>query len=295
MIVVLNDHIRGIISNEEILWSVLEKTLDDCVGISTNELKEPLANALDRLNPSLVIQNSILGKISDYKTISFLQDPLIAMKRHFDSLTSNLKEKIRRRETYSDKIRKQFESFQKSIKVTNSNYIANMYQKAGKFKVIPMGVDHSLFRPLDKKEMRRKYKIPLDRKVNIFVGSQHPVKGLNEILKMIQDDPSIFWILILKDSKIEAGHNYLIFQKISQTILAELYNCADTCVSRSITESFGLAVVEAMFCGTKIDVPKTGIFWDWEPEGKDPRKEAFSYGLDKDTWMKNWKQLVNSC
>jgi len=295
LIVILTDNVHGIVSNEEIIWSLLEKNLDDCVGISTSKLKEPLDSKLRELNPELIIQNAILGKVSNYNTISFLNDPAIEMRKHFDSLPLRIRIRLRGRETYSDRIRNQMESFEGALKVTVSNYMVNMYKCAGEFKVISTGVDHELFRPLERKEMRRKYNIPLDRKVNIFVGSQHPVKGFDKIRKMIQNEPSVFWILVFKDSKIESGHNYLAFEKIPQSMLAELYNCADLCVSRSVIESFGLAVVEAMFCGTKIDVPRTGIFWDWEPEGKDPRKEAFSYGLDKDTWMKNWKQLVNSC
>ena len=73
MIVILTDNVRGTVSNEETLWSLLEKNLDDCVGISTSELKEPLDSKLRELNPELVIQNAILGKVSNYNTISFLK------------------------------------------------------------------------------------------------------------------------------------------------------------------------------------------------------------------------------
>jgi len=292
LIIILNDSIRGVVSNEETLWSFLEKELPDCKGISLSELDIPLENKLNELNPSLIIQNVILGKISNFKTVSFLQDPLIEMKNHFDSFQLMIWSKIRGRETYSDRIKKQLELLDSSIKVTNSNYMANMYKKAGKFQVIPMGADHELFRPLEKKELRKKYNIPSDRKVNIFVGSQHAVKGFDKIQKMIQDDPSIYWILVLKDSKIDAGHNFVCFEKLSQNVLTELYNCADLCVSRSVTESFGLALVEAMFCGIPVDVPKIGIFWDWDPNFSNPRRSALDYGLDKNTCMENWKKFV---
>ncbi len=295
MIVVVNDSIRGVVSNEETFWSFLEKEMPDCKGISLSELDVSLENKLIELNPDIIIQNANLGKISNYKTISFLQDPIIEMKEKFDSFELRIKSKIRGRETYSDRINNQLKSLETSIKVTNSNYMANMYKNIGKFKVIPMGVDHELFTPLNKKELRKKYKIPLDRKVNIFVGSQHSVKGFSEIQKMIQEEPDTFWILVFKDSKIENGHNFVCFEKLSQDILVELFNCADLCVSRSITESFGLALVEAMFCDVPVDVPKIGIFWDWEPDFNNPRKAALEFRLDKDSCMKNWKEFVNSC
>ena len=295
MIVLLNDSIRGVVSNEETFWSFLEKELPNCKGLSTANLSNSLKNTLNELNPSLIIQNSNLGKISNFKTISFLQDPFIEMEKKLELFQDRLKAKIRGRETYSDKIKKQIESFSGSTKVTNSNYMANMYKKFGEFHVIPMGTDPELFRPLEKKELKKKYNIPLDRKVNIFVGSQHSVKGFDKIQKMIVADPSIFWILVLKDHKIYAGHNFVCFEKVSQKVLAELYNCADLCVSRSITESFSLALVEAMFCDIPVDVPKIGVFWDWDFDSSNPRRSALAYGLDKNTWMGNWKKFVKSC
>lgn len=294
MIAILNENIRGVVSNEETLWSILEKELPDCKGISTSELTVPLKSKLDELNPNIIIQNANLGRVSNFKTISFLQDPLIEMKNHFDSFKVRMKAKVRGKETYSDRIKKQFESLENSIKVTNSNYMANMYKKVGKFQIIPMGVDQELFRPLEKKELQKKYNIPFEKKVNIFVGSQHPVKGFDKIQKMILEDPSIFWILVLKDAKIDGGHNFVCFEKVSQTVLAELYNCADLCVSRSITESFGLALVEAMFCDVPVDVPKIGIFWDWEPDLNNPRKSAFDRGLDIKSCIRNWINFVKS-
>ena len=171
--------------------------------------------------------------------------------------------------------------------------MAKMYHKTGKFKVISMGVDHELFRPMDKKELRKKYDLPTDKTIKIFVGSTHNLKGWKHIKKMIQEDDSIFWILVLKDVNIGSGHNFVTFYKISQDILVELYNCADLLVAKSIVESFGLAVVEAMMCDLPVDVTKTGVFWDWNPNMNNPRDEAMKKGLDKYTWMKNWREFVS--
>ena len=292
---IISHSIKGVVSNEETLWSLLEQNIPNSRGISSDALSIPIQKELERLKPDLIIQNSNLGKISNKKTISFLQDPFIEMKQNFDSVSTRIRLKILGVETYADKIKKQSESLQNSIRVTNSNYMKNLYKKFGDFQVIPIGVDQDIFRQLDKIELRKKYKIPLNKKVNIFVGSQHSVKGFEKIKKMIQDDPNIFWVLVLKDSKIKNGHNFICFEKVSHNILVELYNCADLCVSRSTTESFGLALVEAMFCGIPIDTPKVGIFWDWEPDFDNPRKAAIDKGLDKNSWMNNWRDLINSC
>ena len=275
MNLVINHSIRGPVSNEDTLWSVLVENIPNTKGINFNSLKIPIKEKIDELKPELIIQNANLGKISDYKTISFLQDPFIEMIKKCQPISMYFRERLRGRETFQDKLKKQKESLKNSIRVTNSNYISNMYSELGDFTVIPLGVDSELFRPMDKIQMRQKYNIPKDKTVKIFVGSRHPVKGFEKITKMISENPNIFWILVLKDKKIPDGHNYKVFAKISQNILSELYNCADVCVSRSATESFGLALVEAMFCNIPVDVPKIGIFWDWEPNMENSRTEAF--------------------
>lgn len=295
MIVILNDYIRGIVSNEETFWSRLEKELDDTFAISTAKLNISLQEKLKELKPNLVIQNANWGKLTDYKTISFLQDPFIEMKKLFEPFSLKMRLKIRKRESYDDKIQLQIESLNDYIKVTNSNFMAKMYHKVGEFHVIPMGVDHELFRPMEKKELRKKYELPIDKTIKIFVGSTHKIKGFEKIKKIINDDTSSFWILVLKDVDFGRGHNFITFHKISQEILAELYNCADLLVARSLVESFGLATVEAMFCDLPVDTTKTGIFWDWEPDMNNPRDEAIKKGLDKNVWMKSWRRLVHDC
>jgi glycosyltransferase involved in cell wall biosynthesis len=292
MILIITDNIRGVVSNEETLWSVLEKNIPESKGISINSLKIPIKEKIDEVKPDLILQNANLGKISNYKTISFLQDPFIEMIKKCQPMSMFVRAKLRGRETFQDKLKKQKESLENSIPVTNSNYMSNMYNEIGDFKVLPLGVDSDLFHQMDKIQMRDKYNIPNDRTVKIFVGSQHLVKGFQKIIKMINEDPAIFWILVLKDNKIPDGHNYKVFSKISQNVLAELYNCADVCVSKSITESFGLSLVEAMFCNIPVEVPKIGIFWDWDANMEKPREAVFGKKLDMNSFIDNWKMLL---
>ena len=60
-------------------WSVLVENIPNSKGIDFDSLKIPIKEKLDELKPEWIIQNALLGKISDYKTISFLQDPYIEM------------------------------------------------------------------------------------------------------------------------------------------------------------------------------------------------------------------------
>ena len=274
-------------------WEVLIENIPNSKGIDFDSLTVPIKEKLDELKPDWIIQNALLGKISDYKTISFLQDPYIEMIKKCQPMSLYWRARLRGRQTMQDKLKKQKESLENSIRVTNSNYMSDMYSELGDFTVIPLGVNSELFHPMDKIQTRKKYNIPKDKTVKIFVGSQHPVKGFDKIIRMINESPNVFWILVLKDKKIPDGHNYKVFVKISQKILSELYNCADICVSRSVTESFGLALVEAMFCNIPVDVPKIGIFWDWDPDIENARVEAFKKKLDIDSFIKRWIVLTD--
>lgn len=294
MIVILNENIRGVVSDEETMWSVLQTSLPNCVGIELSKFTGDINKHLKELKPDLVIQNSLLGKLSEFKTITYLQDNFLEMRRILGrSLIRRLIARvIGRNDFYSTMIRKQIEVLRSSIRVANSNYTANSYRTVGDFHIIPIGVNTDLFRPMDKVEMRKKYQIPIDRQVKIFVGSQHLVKGFDAIKRMIYDDSNVFWILVFKDSPIEDGHNFKVFCRVSQTTLAELYNCADIFVGRSLVETLGLAAIEAMFCDIPVDVTPTGIFWDWTPDNNQPRNEAFKKGLDRETMIKKWRILI---
>ena len=293
MNLIINHNLRGTVSNERMFWEVLIENIPNSKGIDFDSLTVPIKEKLDELKPDWIIQNALLGKISDYKTISFLQDPYIEMIKKCQPMSLYWRARLRGRQTMQDKLKKQKESLENSIRVTNSNYMSDMYSELGDFTVIPLGVNSELFHPMDKIQTRKKYNIPKDKTVKIFVGSQHPVKGFDKIIRMINESPNVFWILVLKDKKIPDGHNYKVFVKISQKILSELYNCADICVSRSVTESFGLALVEAMFCNIPVDVPKIGIFWDWDPDIENARVEAFKKKLDIDSFIKRWIVLTD--
>ena len=101
MIVILNDYVRGVVSNEETIWSRLGEELDDAVAISTAKLNVTLEEKLKELNPDLVIQNSNWGKLTDYKTISFLQDPFLDMNKLCDPFLLRMRLKIRKKQSYA--------------------------------------------------------------------------------------------------------------------------------------------------------------------------------------------------
>ena len=136
--------------------------------------------------------------------------------------------------------------------------------------------------------------MPLNKKIKIFVGSTHSVKGFDILKKEITADKESFYILVLKDKWFRKLNlpNVKVFQRVSQSILSELYNCADIYIGRSRVETLWLTPIEAMFCNVPVDVTPVGIFADWQPENKNPRQEAFTNGLDRETMIRKWQELI---
>lgn len=268
-IAIVNDVLS--VSGEKTFWNVLAEELN----ATTVELGKG-----ERIpeNVDIVITNSLLGRITDKQTITLLQDNYIEMYKMFGG--DCLRNIVRQIESLTQK---------ECIRIANTNHIAYTYRDVGKFNaVIPLGVDSNLFKPLNKKDdLREKYGIPTNKKVNIWVGSHHPVKGL-DLIKLSND----FWIFVFKDAIDEDRFNTKCFYKVDQKTLCELYNCADQFISTSRMESQGLAAIEAMFCGIPVKYSPVGIFWDWTPNNINPRQEVFDRELDKSHMIKRWKELL---
>lgn len=299
-VLLINEHIYGAVSNEETFWSVLPKRIDNCEAVALKDLKGSVVDKVISVRPEIVVFNSILGDIkvlAGVRKIVFLQDNFLAMKK---LVPLGIRSRIKRalffgKSFYDDKIRLQREAINgANTVVTNSADVSRWY--GVKAEIIPIGVNTDLFKPLtDKARLKEKYGIPAKKITKIFVGSTHRVKGYDLLLNKIKNDTDSFYILVLKDRETVAPlfSNVKIFQRISQSVLAELYNCSDVFVGRSRVETEWLAPLEAMFCGVPVDVTPVGVFADWKPENKDPRAEAFAMGLDQETMVRKWKELFS--
>jgi D-inositol-3-phosphate glycosyltransferase len=140
--------------------------------------------------------------------------------------------------------------------------------------IAPGGVDLSLFSPQDKAEARRRTGIDLDEKVILFVGRPEPFKGPDVLVRALaemrnptgvrlvlvggsEDEHSVDW---LRQEAEAAGvsENVRWQSAIPQTELTDFYAAADVCAVPSFHESFGLAALEAMACGTPVVAAAVG-------------------------------------
>ena len=143
-------------------------------------------------------------------------------------------------------------------------------------------VDTKMFYPMQnrkkyRKEIKGKYKIPVDNKIILFVGRISPEKGLNIVLDAINKmKVSNFKLLVIGsvmhgNNEKDAYFSKLVynFEKLKDKIiftgyvshsqLPLFYNAADLVILPSMWEEpAGLTMVESLACGTQLITTDSG-------------------------------------
>jgi D-inositol-3-phosphate glycosyltransferase len=140
--------------------------------------------------------------------------------------------------------------------------------------VISCGVDTDLFRPLDQTLSRSLLGLG-HMPIALFVGRPDPVKGaellLQAVAKMeVPQDAQLVVVGGEASSEPEAANLHALARKLGlaariqfagtvpHNLLPFYYNAADVLVMPSYAESFGLAALEAMACGTPVVAARVG-------------------------------------
>ena len=153
--------------------------------------------------------------------------------------------------------------------------MVRLYQAdATRIGLIPCGVDLSLFRPLDQQEVREKLGLN-GEKVLLYVGRIEPLKGLELLLHTAAQLQTFEQIRVLvvgggagRDQEIDrlremakslnVDEVFDFIGRVDQQDLPLYYNAADVCVVPSFYESFGLAALESIACGTPLVATRAG-------------------------------------
>ena len=145
---------------------------------------------------------------------------------------------------------------------------------SGKILLIPCGVDLTMFRPLDQQAVREKLGFN-GEKILLFVGRIEPLKGLELLIHAtaqidtcqpmrllvvgggLERDPEVERMRELaRDLEITGLIEFV--GRVDHEELPSYYNAADVCVVPSFYESFGLAALESMACGTPVVATRVG-------------------------------------
>ena len=154
--------------------------------------------------------------------------------------------------------------------------IARLYRvPTGKVDVVPAGVDLEMFRPLGRDESRRLLGLGGERLILAVAQRIEPLKGLDVIIEALPlmdgggetrflvvggDENSAGEVARLQGVAAELGveERVTFAGAVSQDELPAYYSAADVCVLPSYYESFGLAALESLACGTPVVASRVG-------------------------------------
>ena len=143
-----------------------------------------------------------------------------------------------------------------------------------RIRLAPCGVDLSAFRPLDREESRKRLGLNGD-KVLLYVGRIESLKGVELLVRTTAhlDTCEPVRVLVVGDDNgqdrevdrlreladtLEVGETIDFVGRVAQEELPVYYSAADVCVVPSFYESFGLAALESMACGTPVVASRVG-------------------------------------
>lgn len=136
-----------------------------------------------------------------------------------------------------------------------------------KIKVIPLGVKEGIEEKAKEKVeyLYEKFGIPKDKKLIMYVGNLKPHKNLERLLqafsKIEREDTRLLLIgkafenysaLEEQEEKLKIKDKVIHTGIVTEEELCDFYNLVDLFVLPSLYEGFGLPIIEAMACGTKV-------------------------------------------
>lgn len=127
---------------------------------------------------------------------------------------------------------------------------------AERIRVLPNGIDRSLFSLRDRKESRSSYRLPQDLFIIGFVGTFNHLKGGERLLEAVSDLTDT-GVLLVGHGPLALDSQRVLFKgRVPHDELPSLLAAADIFVLPTLVEGCSNAVLEAMGCGLPIITAK---------------------------------------
>jgi glycosyltransferase involved in cell wall biosynthesis len=165
--------------------------------------------------------------------------------------------------------------------VANSHWLAELASRSaiakacGRVRVIPPGIDLSIFKPQDKELCRKQLGLPADAFVIVTGGAslKDTNKNVRWLLEQLSLLPELGKVIVLafgEGSLPAPGRLSVRFEGgiRDRCHLARLFAAADVFVTASSMETYGLTLVEAMACGIPVVAFRVGGIPEAAPEGQ---------------------------
>jgi glycosyltransferase involved in cell wall biosynthesis len=150
--------------------------------------------------------------------------------------------------------------------VTPSRWLADCVKSGSllndrEVTVIPNGLDLSVFKPGDKEEARRKYNLPLAKKLILFGGIrgvEYRLKGFHLLVEAMKKASTADIELVVFGSEYSKlaecipMKTHFLGHIAGEERLAALYSAADVVAVPSYQEVFGQTASEALACGVPV-------------------------------------------
>jgi len=142
-----------------------------------------------------------------------------------------------------------------------ANRIKESYLKKYQVKIIPNAVDIEIFKPKNKNILRKKYNIPIGKKVILCLAADldDERKGVKYFFKSLKYIKLNNWLVVtagkviehdkIKDVDIEIKQIGYIKDKNN---ISDIYNISDIFCISSLDDNFPTTVLEALACGIPV-------------------------------------------
>ncbi len=137
-----------------------------------------------------------------------------------------------------------------------------------KISVIGMGVNTNLFHAIGKREARRQLDLPLQDKILLYVGNLQPLKGCQYLIRAmaLMKRPDCRLVMVgegrekrrLKTLSDSLGLPVTFVGAILKEEVLLWMSAADLLVHPTLSEGFGLVVLEALSCGLPVVASNVG-------------------------------------